>query len=202
MGIYQLLDLIGTFAFAVSGVRVAAQKKMDIFGAIVIGFVTAIGGGTMRDVVLGSTPVDWLQNQLYLYVIIGAVIFGILFDRFVLKLQKALFLFDSVGLGVFTIYGLEKAMNFGLDEGFAVLLGITSATAGGVIRDMLANEVPVILRKEIYATACLVGALAFLLFKKLGLSFEINSAITIAIILIIRTVTVIYNISFPNLKHK
>jgi len=202
MGIYQLLDLIGTFAFAVSGVRVAAQKKMDIFGAIVIGFVTAIGGGTMRDVVLGSTPVDWLQNQLYLYVIIGAVIFGILFDRFVLKLQKALFLFDSVGLGVFTIYGLEKAMNFGLDEGFAVLLGITSATAGGVIRDILANEVPVILRKEIYATACLVGALAFLLFKKLGLSFEINSAITIAIILIIRTVTVIYNISFPNLKHK
>lgn len=200
MNVYQLLDLTGTFVFAVSGVRVAAEKKMDIFGAIVIGFATAIGGGTIRDVVLGSTPVDWLQNQLYLYVIIGAVVFGILFDRFVLKLQKALFIFDSIGLGVFTIYGLEKAMNFGLDQGFAVLLGITSATAGGVIRDMLANEVPVILRKEIYATACLVGALVFLLFKYLGMSFEINSAITISIILIIRTIAVKFNISIPGIK--
>ena len=200
MEIYQLLDLIGTFVFAISGVRVAAEKKMDIFGALVIGFATAIGGGTIRDVILGSTPVDWLKNELYLYIIIGAVVFGILFDRFVMKLKHALLIFDSIGLGVFTIYGLEKAMNFGLHEGFAVLIGITSATAGGVIRDILANEVPIILRREIYATACLAGALLFLLLKKLDLSFEYNAAITIVTILIIRTISVRFKFSFPEVK--
>jgi uncharacterized membrane protein YeiH len=200
MDIYQLLDLTGTFVFAVSGVRVAAEKKMDIFGAMVIGFATAIGGGTLRDVVLGSTPVDWLKNELYLYLIIGAVTFGILFDRFVMKLKHALLIFDSIGLGVFTIYGLEKALNFGLHEGFAVLIGITSATAGGIIRDILANEIPIILKREIYATACLAGALLFLLLKKVGLGFEYNSAITIFIILVIRTVSVRYKFSFPEIK--
>ncbi len=200
MDIYNLLDLIGTFVFAISGVRVAAEKRMDIFGAMVIGFATAIGGGTLRDVIIGSTPVDWLQNELYLYLILFAVTLGILFDKFVIKLKHALLIFDSIGLGVFTIYGLEKAINFGLHEGFAVLIGITSATAGGVIRDILANEVPLILRREIYATACLVGALLFLLLKYIGVSFELNSAITIFVILLIRTIAVKFKLSFPEIK--
>ena len=194
------LDLAGTFVFAISGVRLAAEKKMDVFGAVVIAIATAIGGGTIRDLLLGSTPVAWMQNTVYLYVIIAAVTLGILFDRFIFELKNTLLIFDSIGLGVFTIAGMQKAFEFGLSTEYAIILGITTATAGGILRDVLANEVPVILRKEIYATACLAGALAFLSFQYLGLAEIFNTILTILIIVIIRTVAVKFNISFPKIK--
>ncbi|MEN8121282.1 MAG: trimeric intracellular cation channel family protein [Bacteroidota bacterium] len=200
MTIYQSLDLAGTFVFAISGVRIAAEKKMDIFGAVVIGIATAIGGGTIRDLLLGSTPVAWMQDSIYLYIIISAVILGLLFDRFIFELKNTLLIFDSIGLGVFTLAGMQKAFEFGMSTEYSIILGITTATAGGILRDILANEVPVILRKEIYATACLAGALAFLLFQYIGLGEPLNTIFTILLIVIIRTVAVKFNISFPKIK--
>ena len=200
MTIYNLLDLAGTFVFAISGIRIAAEKKMDIFGAVVIGIATAIGGGTIRDLLLGSTPVAWMQDPLYLYIIIIAVILGLLFDRFIFELKNTLLIFDSIGLGVFTLAGMQKAFEFGLSYEYAIIIGITTATAGGIIRDILANEVPVILRKEIYATACLAGALAYMFFQYVGLAEPLNTIFTILLIVIIRTVAVKFNISFPKIK--
>ncbi|RLD60780.1 MAG: trimeric intracellular cation channel family protein [Bacteroidetes bacterium] len=200
MTVYNLLDLAGTFVFAISGVRIAAEKKMDIFGAVVIGIATAIGGGTIRDLLLGSTPVAWMQDTLYLYIIIIAVILGLLFDRFIFELKNTLLIFDSIGLGVFTLAGMQKAFEFGLSHEYAIIIGITTATAGGIIRDVLANEVPVILRKEIYATACLAGALAYMFFQYVGLAEPLNTIFTILLIVIIRTVAVKFNISFPKIK--
>lgn len=202
MNIYQLLDFSGTFVFAISGVRLAAEKRMDIFGAIIIGFATAVGGGTIRDLLLGATPVAWIQNPVYLYLIVSAVALGILFDRFIFELKKTLFIFDSIGLGVFTIAGMQKALSFGISYEYAIILGATSATAGGIIRDILANEVPMILQKEIYATACIAGALLYLLLDFTGFNFHYNTIITIVFIVLLRTLVVKYNIAFPRLKSR
>ncbi len=200
MNIYQILDFLGTFVFAISGVRLAAQKNMDIFGAVILGFATAVGGGTIRDLLLGATPVAWIQNPVYLYLIVSAVALGIFFDRYIFELKKTLFIFDSLGLGVFTIAGMQKALTFGISYEYAVIMGATSATAGGIIRDILANEVPMILQKEIYATACIAGALLYLLLDFTGLNFHYNTIITIVFIVLIRTFVVKYNIAFPTLK--
>ena len=200
MDIYQILDFAGTFVFAISGVRVAAEKKMDIFGAIILGFATAIGGGTVRDMLLGATPVAWIQNPVYLYLIVSAVIIGVIFDRYVFELKKTLFIFDSVGLGVFTLAGMQKAFSYGISTEYALILGMTTATAGGIIRDILANEVPLILHKEIYATACLAGALLYLLLDYFNLNYHYDTIITIIFIVALRTVVVKYNITFPSLK--
>ncbi len=200
MNIYQILDFLGTFVFAISGVRLAAQKNMDIFGAVILAFATAVGGGTIRDLLLGATPVAWIQNPVYLYLIVSAVALGIFFDRYIFELKKTLFIFDSIGLGVFTIAGMQKALSFGISYEYAVILGATSATAGGIIRDILANEVPMILQKEIYATACIAGALLYLLLDFTGLNFHYNTIITIIFIVLIRTLVVKYNIAFPTLK--
>jgi len=200
MTIFHFLDLSGTFVFAISGVRLAAEKKMDIFGALVIGIATAVGGGTIRDLLLGSTPVAWMQDVVYLYIILSAVVLGILFDRYIFELKNTLLIFDSIGLGVFTLAGMQKALDFGMSTEYAIILGITSATAGGIIRDILANEVPVILRKEIYAAACLAGAITFLGLRYIGLNGNINTILTILLIIVIRTVAVKFNISFPKIK--
>ncbi|MBN1251389.1 MAG: trimeric intracellular cation channel family protein [Bacteroidales bacterium] len=200
MNIYFFLDLAGTFVFAISGIRLASEKEMDIFGAVVISIATAVGGGTIRDLLLGSTPVAWMQNPVYLYVIISAVVISLFFNRYIFELKNTLLIFDSIGLGIFTISGMQKALEFGLSTEYAIILGITTATAGGILRDILANEVPVILRKEIYATACLIGAILFLILDKIGLNKELNSILTVLLILIIRTLAVKFNISFPKIK--
>ncbi len=200
MNIYQFLDFLGTFVFAISGVRLAAEKKMDIFGAIIIGFASAIGGGTIRDLLLGATPVAWIQNSGYLYLIVSAVVIGILFDRYIFELKNMLLIFDSIGLGVFTLAGMQKAINYGIDTEYAVILGVTTATAGGIIRDILANEVPLILQKEIYATACFAGAFIYLLLEYFNINYHYNSLITIIFIVVLRTIAVKFNIAFPSLR--
>ncbi len=200
LNIYQLLDFAGTFVFAISGVRLATEKKMDIFGAIIIGFATAVGGGTIRDLLLGATPVAWIQNPVYLYLIVSAVFAGVLLDRYIFKLKNMLMIFDSIGLGVFTLAGMQKAFEYGISTEYALIMGMTTATAGGIIRDILANEVPLILQKEIYATACLAGGMLFLLLQSNGVNVRINTPVTIVFITVLRTLVVRYNIAFPNLK--
>ena len=200
LNIYQILDFAGTFVFAISGVRLATEKKMDIFGAIIIGFATAVGGGTIRDLLLGATPVAWIQNPVYLYLIVSAVFTGALFDRYIFELKNMLLIFDSIGLGVFTLAGMQKAFDYGINTEYALIMGMTTATAGGIIRDILANEVPLILQKEIYATACLAGGMLFLLLQSYEAGIPLSTFITIIFITALRTLVVRYNIAFPKLK--
>lgn len=200
MNLLYALDLIGTFVFAISGLRLAAKKDMDLFGAAVIAFVTAVGGGTTRDVLLGATPVAWINNIDYPIAIILAVPFTLLFKKYIVNLKRTFFIFDSIGIALFTISGMQKALDFGLNPGMAMVMGMVSAVVGGVIRDILCNEIPLIFRKEIYATPCLLGAFAFYIFSELGLNLDVNYIITTSIILIIRVVAIKYNLSMPKMK--
>lgn len=194
------LDLLGTFVFAISGVISAANKKLDLFGALFLGFITAVGGGTVRDLLLGVSPVSWVTDTYYLFIIILAVTVTYIFKKQVLRLRKTLFFFDTVGIGVFTILGLQKALILDLSPIVAVIMGTFSAVLGGVIRDTLVNDIPLIFRNEIYATACIIGASFFLLLSSLGMNFELNSAITILLIITIRIISVKYKIGLPRVN--
>jgi len=162
------LDLVGTFVFALSGVLTASEKKFDVFGAAVIAFVTAIGGGTLRDMLIGDTPVGWMRDMNVLGVIGLAVVLGVLFRRGIIRLRNTLFLFDSVGIGVFTVLGVQKALSFHLGGVVAVMMGTLSAVFVGVIRDILTNETPLIFRREIYATPCILGGSLYFLLMHLA----------------------------------
>ena len=148
-------------AFAISGVLTAFNKKLDPFGVFIIAFVTAVGGGTLRDVLIGRTPVGWMRDLNYVYVIILGFIIAIIFRKKLDKFRKSLFLFDTIGLGVFTLIGLEKGIAIDLHPVICIALGTMTACFGGVIRDILCNEIPVIFRREIYATICIIGGIVF-----------------------------------------
>jgi len=183
-------DLFGTFVFAISGILAAVERKFDLVGATIMGFVTAVGGGTLRDVLIGETPVGWMQDLNYLFVIFSALPICYFFRKRILKLHKGVFLFDTIGIGLFTILGLQKTLNLGISPIVAILMGIVSAVFGGVIRDVLSNEVPLIFRKEIYATACLIGALVFLPLEWYFPAAFANILISIAVVIVIRYLAV------------
>jgi uncharacterized membrane protein YeiH len=194
------LDLIGTFVFAISGLRLAAKKDMDLFGAAVIAFVTAVGGGTTRDVLLGATPVAWVNNIEYPIAILLAIPFTFIFRKYIVNLKRTFFIFDSIGIAIFTISGMQKALDYGLSPGMAMAMGMVSAVVGGVIRDILCNEIPLIFRKEIYATACLIGAFVFFLLSEWGIDQNLNYIITTSLILTIRVVSIKYNLAMPKMR--
>ncbi len=195
-----ILDYIGTLVFAISGTLMAAQKRFDIFGALTIGFATAIGGGTLRDMMLGISPVTWIQSLDYFYIITIGVIITTIFKKYILALRSTLFLFDSIGIGVFTVIGINKALLFNINPPIAILMGMITAVAGGVIRDTLCNVVPLIFRKEIYATACILGGVIYFLLKVCDLPEIVNNLITMSTIISIRILAVKYGISLPKLK--
>ncbi len=195
-----LFDYLGTMVFAISGTLTAAQKRLDIFGAIFIGFVTAIGGGTVRDVMLGNLPVSWIQSYNYFYVILAGILITIVFKKAVVKLRNTLFLFDTIGIGVFTVLGLETALTFGISAPIAVIMGLSSAVVGGIIRDTLTNELPLIFHKEIYATACITGAIIFLILYYLNVPEVICESVTVLSIIGIRVWAVRYNITMPQVS--
>ena len=196
---FDVLDVLGTISFAVSGVLTAYHKKLDPFGVFIIAFVTAVGGGTLRDVLIGNTPVTWMIDLTYVYVIIFGFIATIIFKARLEKLRISLFLFDTIGLGVFTIIGIEKGMDANLHPIICLALGTITASFGGVIRDILSNEIPVIFRKEIYATACVFGGLIFLMLHYFNAPLFINYIITSSTIIIIRILAVKFNLSLPTL---
>jgi uncharacterized membrane protein YeiH len=200
VNLLHALDLIGTFVFAISGLRLAAKKDMDLFGAAVIACVTAVGGGTTRDLLLGATPVAWIDNVEYPIAILLAVPFTLLFKKYIVNLKRTFFIFDSIGIALFTISGMQKALDFGLNPGMAMVMGMVSAVVGGVIRDILCNEIPLIFRKEIYATPCLIGAFTFFVLSETGLNQDVNYIITTSIILTIRVVAIKYNLSMPKMR--
>lgn len=190
MNILYTLDLIGTFVFAISGFLTAAGKKIDLFGAAVIAFVTAVGGGTIRDVLIGAQPVGWMQDLNYVALIGAAVPVSYFFRGVIERLRRTMFLFDAVGIGIFTILGLEKTLGYGLSPVIAVLMGTVSAVFGGVLRDVLSNETPLIFRKEIYATACLAGGCLYLGLERLSVNQDLNVFLTVLFIITLRILAV------------
>lgn len=199
---FDLLDILGTMAFAISGALTAINKKMDPFGVFVIAFVTAVGGGTLRDVLIGHTPVGWMRNLDSVYVIITGFVVTLIFRKKLDKLRVSLFLFDTIGLGVFTLIGLEKGIASGLHPVICIALGTMTACFGGVIRDILCNEIPVIFRKEIYATICIIGGCVFFLLRKLNVSEDVLYPVVSAVIIAIRLMAVNYKWSLPALDRK
>ncbi len=194
---FELLDVIGTLVFAISGALTAMYKKLDLFGVYCIAFVTALGGGTLRDVLIGRTPVGWMLDNQYIIIITIGFLLSLLFNRYLERLRVSMFLFDTIGLGVFTLIGLEKGLEYGLSPVVCVILGTITATFGGVIRDILCNEIPVLFRKEIYATLCIVGGIVFFMLKELKIAEDIISIIVASFIIGIRLVAYRFNWSLP-----
>ena len=199
---FHLLDIIGTMAFAMSGALTAMHKKLDPFGVFIIAFVTAVGGGTLRDVLIGRTPVGWMQDLKYVYVIILGFILSVIFRKKFDRLRTSLFLFDTIGLGVFTLIGLERGILTGLHPIICIALGTMTACFGGVTRDILCNEIPVIFRREIYATICILGGIVFFVLKEWNLNDDILYLVTCIVIILVRLMAVKYKWYLPALEHK
>ncbi|WP_435414994.1 trimeric intracellular cation channel family protein [Polaribacter aestuariivivens] len=201
MSVIYILDILGTFAFAISGALVALDKKLDIFGVIIIAFVTAVGGGMLRDILINAHPINWIGDLNYLYTIFTAVLFTFLFKSKIAHLSKTMFLFDTIGLGVFTLLGLEKGLSYNLHPIIALIMGMTSAVFGGVLRDVLTNKVPLIFEKEIYASACLAGGIIYLLINQFtAIPENINFIVSSSVVIIIRAVAVKFNLELPKIQ--
>lgn len=191
-----ILDLFGIVVFAITGSLVARKKRMDIFGVIVIAFVTAVGGGTLRDVVLGRTPVFWIHDPTYVLFVLFGVGLTILLIRFKLLPQRPLLLADAFGLALFTVIGIQTSLDLGIDWEISVIMGVMSSVAGGMIRDVLSDEIPLILRKEIYATASMCGGVAYIFFLAFTTPF-IATLMSIAITLSLRLTAIWRGWSLP-----
>ncbi len=195
----DIIEFLGTFAFAISGVRMASTRKFDLFGAFTIGFVTAIGGGTLRDLFIGVTPF-WMLNPVYLWATLLALLFVLLFKNKVVRLQYTFFLFDSIGLGLFVVVGTEKTLAMGFAPWVAVIMGTITGSFGGMLRDILITQIPLIFRKEIYALACVGGAIFFTVGYALGLNMVVNEVATASIVILTRILAVKFHWHLPILK--
>ena len=200
MDLIYALDIIGTFAFAISGALVASEKKYDLFGVIIIAFVTAVGGGMIRDVLINYHPINWIGDLNYIWTILFAVLIVFLFKKQIAPLSKTMFLFDTIGIAVFTMLGTEKGLNFGLHPFIAAIMGVVSAVFGGVLRDVLTQQTPLIFKKEIYALACFIGAFVFLVLYKIDAPHYVQYLGTIVTVIAIRLVAVKYKLELPKIK--
>jgi len=198
----DILNVLGIVAFAVSGSLAAIEKRLDFFGVLTIALVTSIGGGTLRDVLIGNTPVSWLHNLNTFYIIIASAILAIIFRQRLRIFRTSLFLFDTIGIGLFTLVGLEKGVEINLHPLICISLGTITACFGGVLRDILCNEIPVIFRKEIYATACIVGGFVFFGLRYLNLNDDLIYLLTAATVIVIRILAVVKKWSFPPIEMK
>ena len=195
----QIIEFMGTFAFAISGIRHAASKRFDWFGGYVCGIAVAIGGGTIRDVMLGAIPF-WMTNPIYIICTAMALLVVIVFSKYMQRLNNTWFVFDTFGLALFTIAGIQKSLEYGQPYWVAIIMGCITGAAGGVIRDVLLNNEPVIFRKEIYAMACVLGGITYWLFARNGVSVEISALSSFLVTRMIRFLAVRYHISLPRLK--
>ncbi len=191
-----IIEVLGTIAFAISGIRLAATKNFDWFGAYIVGFVTAIGGGTLRDLLL-DIPVFWMQTWWYLAVTGLSLAAVIAFQNALVSRDKILFLFDSVGLALFCVIGIQKTLAVGYPMWVATIMGITTGAFGGVIRDILINEEPLVFRKDIYATACLSGAMVYWVIMVCGGSAMAQQLACAIVVIILRILALRYNLSLP-----
>ncbi len=199
MEFINIIDCIGTFAFAISGIRLAAAKNFDWFGAYVVGFVTAVGGGTLRDVMLDVTPF-WMEHVSYVIVTALALLFVLVFRKYVVRLDNTFFIFDAVGIALFTVVGVEKSIAAGFPMWVNIIMGTITGAAGGMFRDIFINEVPLIFRKEIYAMACLAGGIVYYVCIWIGLGSIATQVIAAISVMLVRILSVHFRISLPSLK--
>lgn len=196
------LDLFGVAVFAVTGALAAGRKNLDLFGVVVLGLVTALGGGTLRDSILGATPVFWITDPGYVLVATLAALLTVAWARLGRLPRGMLPVADAIGLATFTVIGTQKALGLGVSPGIAVIMGVMTGVVGGMIRDLLCGEVPLVLRKEIYATACLFGAVVFIVVGKLFPLEALNTWIAVAAVLSLRLAAIRWNLSLPLFVHE
>lgn len=199
LDINTIFDYLGTFAFAISGVRLAASKRFDIFGAYVVGFVTAVGGGTLRDLCLGVTPF-WMVQPSYVIITGLALLFTIVLKKQVVPLKATFFFFDALGLALFTVVGLEKSLAAGFPAWVNIIMGAITGAAGGMFRDVLINDVPLIFRKDIYAVASVFGGVAYYVMLKIGWPLYLVQILTMVIVVSLRVLAVVFKVNLPALK--
>jgi uncharacterized membrane protein YeiH len=195
----DIIDYAGTFAFAISGVRMAASKQFDWFGAFIVGLVTAVGGGTLRDLMLGLNPF-WMTAYIYFVITALALLFVVCFHRIINKIAGTIFLFDAIGLALFTVVGFQKTIDAGFADWVAIIMGMFTGAAGGVIRDILINEVPLIFRKDIYAMACCVGGLIYSACLHFGVPVWISQMSCAVSVVVIRILAVRFHWQLPIMK--
>lgn len=203
LSFFIIIDVLGILAFAMSGATLAIKKEFDIFGVLVLAFVTATGGGTVRDVLLGAEPVTWMRNSYYLIGIIGGALAAMLFYRWMDRLNFFVYLFDNFGLGLFTVAGIEKALVLDLNPFICVAIGTITATFGGLIRDIISGEKPMLLtRREIYAMASILGGGLYFALLRMGLNHQTTGISTVIFVFLLRHITHRYKISVPRLYPK
>ena len=204
-----LIDYIGTFAFAISGIRRSSAKHFDLFGAYIVGLATACGGGTLRDIMLGQTPFwmcsktpFWEGGYFYLLVVAFALLLVSLLGCWLLRVNDSIFMFDAIGLGMFAVIGIEKTLDFGFPLWVAILMGMITGAGGGVFRDIFINVEPLIFRKDIYALACVFGGVVFAVCMELGLPRESATIqiITALSVIVMRCAAMKYHVSLPTLR--
>lgn len=193
----SLIEILGTFSFAVSGAFFAMEKRLDQFGVLILSFVTAIGGGTIRDMLLGEFPVAWMQNETLILLIFFSAVGTMFFGSWLRKINTTLFLFDAMGLGLFTIMGIEKALVHDLSMEVCIALGTVTGCFGGVIRDVLLNNVPLVFRKEIYAMASIAGGILYFLLRESPIDNDVAKIICILLIILVRILAVRFKWSLP-----
>ncbi len=202
MGITPL-DIVtysGTFVFALTGALKARKYQMDIFGGIVVAFATAYGGGTIRDLLIGAKRVNWINDYLALILVFAGVVITFLLKEGVNKFSKTIFVTDAVGLGLFTTAGIEIALNNGVNETYALIMGVISATFGGLIADIFCNAVPDLFKKgELYATACAFGGAAYIVLRRTALDNNIALLICVSLIIFIRIYSKRKRLELPNI---
>ena len=198
LNVVAILELLGTFAFAISGIRLASGKQMDWFGAYVIGLVTAVGGGTTRDLLLDVTPF-WIDDPQYLITTGIALLVVLLFKERLFKLGKTIFLFDTIGLGLFTVSGISKCLMLGSPVWVCIVLGTITGSVGGVIRDIIINEVPLLFRKDIYALSCILGGLVFFGCTLVPFLTDYQEILAIGVIILIRVLAAKFHLQLPRL---
>lgn len=196
MSFFDIFDITGVVAFAISGALVAIRNRFDPFGVFIVAFATSVGGGTLRDILI-DRPVFWIENVFYFYPIFIAVLIAIIFRKKLRYLSKSLFLFDAIGLGLYTIVGTEIGIISGLHPIICVSLGTMSASFGGVTRDILCNRTPMIFKEEIYATASIVGGIVFLILSHYKVDESLSYILTSLIVIAIRLIAVRFKLKLP-----
>ena len=200
MNLIQIILYIGIFVFAITGALKARTHQMDIFGAAVIAFATAYGGGTIRDLLIGVRPVNWVNDYLALALVVGAVIIVSLFRFNTARFRRTIFFTDAIGLGMFTVFGIEKSMHIDINDGYAIIMGVITATFGGLLADIICGEVPDLLKKgELYATACAIGGVCYVLLKKTGLEYNTGLFICVIIVVGIRILSKRKRLTLPSI---
>lgn len=196
--LFYLSDLFGVAVFAITGALMAGRKSMDLFGVLVIAIITALGGGTLRDVILGNHPVSWIRDDTYILVASLTAVGTVLWVRLTRPIHETgLLVADAFGLAVFTVYGTEVALQHQVPLSTAVIMGVITGVAGGVMRDVICNEIPLIFQKEIYAIACIAGSLVFIGLLAIGLPRWLDTGIAMAVVLGTRLAAIRWGLSLP-----